>query len=102
MIVRIGDHGSVAVEDVEVLDRFHVEASGLTMAAVVAALEAAGAGTGHSAQQVAVEPGFLRLAAGTSPSQEWQRGFDGMLGHARSRGWVDAAGGLLAHVEHLG
>ncbi|WP_380161173.1 hypothetical protein [Kineococcus sp. R86509] len=102
MIVRVGDDGSVTVEHVEVLDRFHVEASGLTVAAVVAALESAGAGTGHSAEHVAVEPGFLRLAAGTSASEHWQRGFDGMLGHARSKGWVDEAGRLLAHVEHLG
>lgn len=102
MIVRVGTDGSVGVEDVEALDRFHVEGSGVPMAEVVAALEAVGAGTGHSAEQVAVEPGYLRTAAPTSDAETWQQGFAGMVAYARSRGWVSEDGGLLAHVENLG
>ena len=102
MIVRVQADGALSVEDVEVLDRFHVEGSGLPMTEVVAALEAGGAGTAHSAEQVAVEPGYLLTAADSSVSQEWQRGFDGMVAHARAKGWVSASGALLAHVEDLG
>ena len=101
MIVKVDTAGVVGVEGLEVLDRFHVEASGLGMAEVVAVLEAVGAGTGHSAEQVAVEPEFL-LAAASDASESWRRGFDGMLGYARSKGWVNEAGALLAHVENLG
>lgn len=102
MIVRVAAGGPVTVEDVDVFDRFHVEASGLPMTEVVAALESVGAGTGHGAGQVAVEPGFLRLSVPVAAPQEWQRGFEAMVGFARSKGWVDETGALLAHVEDLG
>jgi hypothetical protein len=42
----------------------------------------------------------LRRLAGEAATPQWEESFDGMLGYARSKGWVDdEAGAVRAHVE---
>ena len=48
---------------------------------------------------VVVDPAALRALAGPAADDTWDRGFAGMCAYAAGRGWVDAGGGLLAHIE---
>jgi hypothetical protein len=42
----------------------------------------------------------LRLAGERAEDPAWREGFDGMIGYARSKGWMDPAGtAIQAHVE---
>jgi hypothetical protein len=42
----------------------------------------------------------LRRLAGSAATGEWERSFDAMLDHARTRGWVDdELGTVRGHVE---
>lgn len=61
-----------------------------------------GSGLGHLAddgEHVAVDPAALRALAGPAADEAWDEGFAGMCAYAASKGWVDAGGGLLAHIE---
>jgi hypothetical protein len=45
----------------------------------------------------------LRELAGAAATPEWEESFQGMLGYARSRGWVDdELNAVRAHVERSG
>ncbi|HVB92218.1 MAG TPA: hypothetical protein VND70_08980 [Acidimicrobiales bacterium] len=48
---------------------------------------------------VAVDPVALRALAGPAATPEWDEGFAGMRAYAAGKGWVDADGAILAHVE---
>ena len=99
VIVR-ADGDGVRVDEVEDLKRLHVESS-LDLDALRAAVEAAGAGSVTGDGHVALDPGWLR-AAGPDGDRTWSEGFDAMVGYARSKGWVDDAGAIRAHVERPG
>ena len=49
--------------------------------------------------QVAVDPGAVRALAGPAATEAWEEGFAGMCAYADEKGWVEAEGGILAHVE---
>lgn len=47
-----------------------------------------------------LEVAALRALAGDSArNEDWQNSFDGMIGYARSKGWVDQGGAVRAHIE---
>lgn len=48
--------------------------------------------------QVAVDPQALRALAG-STTPEWDEGFEAMCAYAAGKGWVEADGAILAHIE---
>ncbi len=48
---------------------------------------------------VAVDPVALRALAGTAATPAWEEGFAGMCAYAAGKGWVEADGGILAHIE---
>jgi hypothetical protein len=48
---------------------------------------------------VAVDPVALRALAGAAATPEWDEGFAGMCAYAAGKGWVEADGGILAHIE---
>ncbi len=48
---------------------------------------------------VAVDPVALRTLAGTAATEAWEEGFAGMCAYAAGKGWVEADGGILAHIE---
>ena len=48
---------------------------------------------------VVVDPVALRALAGTAATDEWDQGFAGMRDYAAGRGWVEADGGIVAHIE---
>jgi hypothetical protein len=49
--------------------------------------------------QVAVDPVALRALAGSSTTNAWDEGFEKMCAYAASKGWVEADGAILAHIE---
>lgn len=42
-----------------------------------------------------------RLAGDLTQDESWETGFDAMLAYARSKGWVDADGGVRIHVAFV-
>jgi hypothetical protein len=46
-----------------------------------------------------VDPIALRALAGSAATPEWDTGFEGMCTYAAGKGWVEADGGILAHIE---
>jgi len=63
--------------------------------------EAAGElGRAEGDSHVFVDPDRLRRLPGARPDDpEWSASLDGMLAFAGSRGWIDGAGRVRAHVE---
>jgi hypothetical protein len=59
-------------------------------------------GLGHlqpDGAHVVVDPVALRALAGAAATPEWDEGFAGMCAYAAGKGWVEADGGILAHIE---
>lgn len=50
-------------------------------------------------EHVVVDPIALRALAGPAATDEWEDGFAGMCEYAAGKGWVEADGGIVAHVE---
>jgi hypothetical protein len=50
-------------------------------------------------EHVVVDPVALRALAGTAATDEWDEGFAGMCAYAAGKGWIEADGGIVAHVE---
>ncbi len=49
-----------------------------------------------------VDPAALRALAGPAADDRWEEGFAGMSAYAAGKGWVQADGGVLAHIEARG
>lgn len=49
---------------------------------------------------VVVDPVALRALAGPAATDEWDEGFAAMVSYAAGKGWVEADGGIQAHLEH--
>jgi hypothetical protein len=104
LIVLHPAQGSAALEHPDAFDRFAVavvgEASGEDLAAVV---RRSGLGRVHpDGDHVVVDPGALRRLAGAAATPSWEAGFEGMCAYAAGKGWVEADGGLRAHIERRG
>ena len=59
-------------------------------------------GLGHlrpDGEHVVVDPVALRALAGPAATDEWDEGFAGMCAYAAGMGWVEADGGVVAHIE---
>ncbi|HZQ85220.1 MAG TPA: hypothetical protein VFA83_10300 [Acidimicrobiales bacterium] len=41
----------------------------------------------------------VRRLAGDAANQQWEEGFAAMLDYAKTKGWLDDAGDIQAHVE---
>ena len=50
-------------------------------------------------EHVVVDPVALRALAGTAATDRWDEGLAGMLSYAAAKGWMEADGGVLAHIE---
>ncbi len=66
------------------------------LAAVVAST---GVGAVGGTGDVFVRPEAVRALAGTAAGEEWGAAFAKMCEYAVSKGWVDDAGRIQAHVE---
>ena len=101
MIIDVTASG-VSLRDVRVFDDFHVElADGVDLAE---ALTVAGAGRPIGDGDIFVSTAWIRrvMSEREDDDEEWQTGFEGMLGYARSRGWITEDGdGFRAHVTEV-
>ncbi|HEY1830048.1 MAG TPA: hypothetical protein VGG38_07395 [Acidimicrobiales bacterium] len=50
-------------------------------------------------QHVVVDPVALRALAGDAATPAWDEGFAAMVSYAAGKGWVEADGGIQAHIE---
>ncbi|HSZ37249.1 MAG TPA: hypothetical protein VK773_09175 [Acidimicrobiales bacterium] len=50
-------------------------------------------------EHVVVDPVALRALAGPAATGGWEDGFAGMCEYAAGRGWIEADGGIVAHIE---
>ncbi len=50
-------------------------------------------------EHVVVDPVALRSLAGPAATDSWDEGFAGMCAYAAGKGWVEADGGVVAHIE---
>src|SRR5690606_34208926 len=100
MYVRVSEAAGPTLEDPEDLTRFHVEAPSAEPAWLAGALAGAGRVDGAPEGHVWVDTAWLRSqAAALDLPAGWPEGFEGMLGYARSKGWLDAEGAAIqAHV----
>ena len=101
MIVRVDvAAGSASLDDAENCKQFHVAASGGDTAAVAAALGAAGSGVGAPTDHVWIDIDWVRSQAAGRVAEDWAPNFDGMVGYARSKGWLNDTGNAIqAHIE---
>jgi hypothetical protein len=101
MIIDVTASG-VALRELRVFDDFHVEvADGVDLGE---ALTLAHAGRPIGDGDVFVSTSWIRtvMAEREDDDEEWQAGFEAMLGYARSRGWMSEDGdGFRSHVTRL-
>jgi hypothetical protein len=50
-------------------------------------------------EHVVIDLVALRALAGSFATDEWDEGLAGMVAYAAAKGWVDADGGVVAHIE---
>ncbi|MDB4873475.1 MAG: hypothetical protein JWL97_4479 [Gemmatimonadales bacterium] len=95
MFVNVSTDG-VVLRQADDFVRFHIVAPpGTDSAELDQLLRAAGAGSAQECRAL-VDSAWLRAAG--DGSDAWTRGLDGMLGYARSKGWMHGDA-VAAHVE---
>ena len=98
MIIDVTASG-VTLRDPRDFGDFHVEVA--QHVDLAEALTVAGAGRVADDADVFVSTGWIRdaMAEREDDDEEWQSGFEAMLGLARSKGWIAEDGdGIRAHV----
>jgi hypothetical protein len=95
---------SVALTEPDAFDRFSVEVAGDGGAdELMAVVDQSGLGYLHAdGAHVVVDPVALRRLAGGAATASWDAGFEGMCAYAAGKGWMEADGGILAHIERPG
>lgn len=99
MFVRLTATDGPTLEEPADCTRFHVEAPAADTEAVGARLGAAGTAAGAPEGHVWVDVAWVRAQAAGRVPEDWPASFDGMLGYAGAKGWLDATGASIqAHV----
>lgn len=97
MRVIFDAEGGMKLEAADALDRFDAR-SDCPAALIDKALEGIGRRDGES--HVWISQAWLLSHGPQDPA--WRAGLDAMTAYARSRGWVDAAGAIRAHLAPAG
>jgi hypothetical protein len=101
MIIHVTASG-VSLRDVRVFDDFHVEVA--PDIDLEETLTLAGAGRAIGDGDVYISLPWIRsvMAEREEDDEAWQTGFEGMLGYARSRGWISEDGtAFRSHITVL-
>lgn len=98
MLIRITSAGEAVLEEPGDFRRFSIrfDPGSRGTPAAEAALARLARPEGEAAWVCAEA---LRRLAPQGGDAEWRRGLDGMVAFAATRGWVDEAGRIRAHVE---
>ncbi len=91
----------VTLEEPDDCARFHLAVvGGKDLARVFGALVDAAAGRLEGDHALITIDSVRRMAAGRV-TDDWADRFDGMLGYARTKGWIDETGSSIqAHIEY--
>ena len=89
----------MSLRDPDDFTRFSVAVEGEGDLAAGGARSRASAACGADGEHVVVDPVALRALAGPAADEAWDEGFAGMCAYAAGKGWVEADGGVLAHIE---
>jgi hypothetical protein len=102
--VNLGSEpATVTLEEPEDCKQFHVTLVAGDVAGLGDALIARGAGTMRSPDEAMIDVSWVRREAAGRVTEGWEEDFAGMLGYARSKGWLDESGDAIrAHVEAEG
>ena len=99
MFVRVDTTtGTTTLEEAEDCTRFHVELIG-SDDELAPTLGDVGRVDGEN---VWVSPSAVRRLAAGKVGDNWEGEFAGMVGYATSKGWIDDAGAIRAHIERPG
>jgi predicted HAD superfamily Cof-like phosphohydrolase len=80
--------------------RFSVDVVGAGTSSLTEVVHRSGLGrVREDGEHVVVDPIALRALAGPSATDQWEEGFAAMCAYAAGKGWVEADGGVLAHIE---
>jgi hypothetical protein len=80
--------------------RFSVVVEGAGSSSLAEVVRQAGLGRlREDGDHVAVDPVALRSLAGAAATDTWDEGLAAMVAYAAGKGWVEADGAILAHVE---
>jgi len=80
--------------------RFSVAVEGAGASSLADVVHQSGLGRlREDGEHVVVDPVALRALAGPAATDAWDQGLAGMVAYAADKGWVEADGGILAHVE---
>lgn len=92
----------VTLEEPDDCTRFHLAvAGGRDLARVFGALVDAAAGRLEADHALVTIDAVRRMAAGRV-GDDWGERFDGMLGYAKGKGWIDETGNAIqAHIEYV-
>ncbi len=102
MIIDIDLTGATAAIDLvgpEDCTRFHLTVRGGGSEALAAALSAADIGRLLPSGDAMIDTQAVRLMASGKVPTGWDTDFNAMLEYARSKGWLDDAGAVQAHIE---
>lgn len=99
MIINVSsDTAGLSVSDPDNFKAFHIEADGLDVRQVAAALGEHGHEKGDGAH-VWISQALVRQLVGDRGS-DWEQNFEGMLSFAQKHGWINEAGThIQAHIE---
>lgn len=99
IVIDLQDDQTVLAEPDD-FTRFSVEVAGGDAGSLADAVHQSGLGRlRDDGEHVVVDPVALRALAGTAATEQWDEGFAAMVAYAASKGWVEADGGILAHIE---
>lgn len=90
----------VSLNDPDEFTRFSVALEGKGDLAQV--VQTSGLGRLKDDEHVVVDPDSLRALAGPAATGAWEEGLSGMVAYAAGKGWVEADGGIVAHIEAVG
>lgn len=100
MIIRIDNDDNVRLDEPEDCKKFHVEAPAGSALKLAASLGDAGSGDGAAEDHVWIQIAWVRAEASGRVGPSWDGEFDGMVGYAASKGWLnDAKTSIRAHIE---
>ncbi|GGA72923.1 hypothetical protein GCM10011490_24640 [Pseudoclavibacter endophyticus] len=98
MQIRITDSAEVEVVDADDLKALGLASAGHPPQKVADALERTGLGRVEG-EHAWLSVDALRAGARGDRGDEWVKKFDGMIDYARTKGWVNDAGEVRAHIE---